>query len=94
MAVLVGLVLGVVAAYRRADIRFGVVLIIPLGVAAVEIVVNAARFGVAAMAAWTPILLTLTVGATAAAFAGGRWLRGRRHPDGTRNDVSSSEPIG
>jgi hypothetical protein len=82
MAVLVGLVLGVVAAYRRADVRLGVVLIIPLGVAAVEIIVSAARFGVAATAVWTPILVMLTVGATAAAFAGGRWLRGRRHPDG------------
>jgi len=84
MAVLVGLVLGVVAAYRRADIRFGVVLIVPLGVAAVEIVVNAARFGVAAMAVWTPILLTLTVGANRGGVCRGRWLRGRRHPDGMR----------
>jgi hypothetical protein len=79
MAVLVGLVIGIVAGYRRANVRFGIVLIIPMCVAALEIIVNAARFGVAAMAVWTPILLGLTIGATAAAVAGGRWLSGRRY---------------
>jgi hypothetical protein len=34
MAVLVGLVVGFVAASRRTDLRFGFVLIIPMGVAA------------------------------------------------------------
>ena len=79
MAVLVGLVVGFVTAYRRNDLRFGIVLIIPIGVAALEIIVNTARFGVGPMVVWTPILLTLTVSATAATFAGGRWLSGRRH---------------
>jgi hypothetical protein len=79
MAVLVGLVVGFVAASRRTDLRFGFVLIIPMGVAALEIIVNTARFGVGPMVLWTPILLTLTVAATAATFAGGRWLSDRRH---------------
>jgi hypothetical protein len=79
MAVLVGLVVGFVAAYRRNNLRFGIVLIIPMGVAALEIVVNTARFGVGSMVVWTPILLTLTVAATAAALLGGGWLSDRRH---------------
>jgi hypothetical protein len=79
MAVLVGLVVGFVAAYWRHDLRFGIVLVIPIGVAALEIIVNTARFGAGTMAAWAPILLTLTAGATAASFAGGRWLNRRRH---------------
>ena len=79
MAALAGLVVGFVAAYWCHDLRFGIVLIIPMGLAALEIIVNTARFGVGAMVVWTPILFTLTVGATAAAFAGGRWLSGRRH---------------
>jgi hypothetical protein len=79
MAVLVGLAVGFIAAFWRHDLRFGIVLIIPMGVAVLEIVVNTARFGVGTMAAWAPILLTLTAGATTASFAGGRWLRSRRH---------------
>ena len=79
MAVLAGLVVGFIAAYRSHDSRFAMVLIIPLCVAALEIVVNTARFGVSSMVVWTPILLTLTIGATAASFAGGRWLSSRRH---------------
>jgi hypothetical protein len=79
MAVLAGLVVGFVGAYRSRGLRFWIVLIIPMSVAALEITVNTARFGVGSMAVWTPILLTLTVGATAASFSCGRWLSGRRH---------------
>jgi hypothetical protein len=78
MAVLVGLVVGFVAGYWRRDLRFGLVLVVPLAVAALEIIVNARRFGVVAMAVWTPILLVLTVAGTAGAVAAGRWLKGRR----------------
>ena len=77
MAVLVGLVLGVAAGLWRTNLRFTVVAIVPLGVAALEIIVNTARFGATAMVVWAPILLTLTFAATAAALAFGRWLRRR-----------------
>jgi hypothetical protein len=78
MAVLVGLVVGVAAGFWRANLRFAVVATVPLGVAALEIIVNAARFGASTMVVWAPILLTLTVAATVTALTFGRWLYRRR----------------
>src|SRR3954462_2907564 len=68
MAGLVGLGVGFVTALWRTDLRFGVVLIIPLSVAALEIVAITVRSGADAMAVWTPVLLALTVGATGVAM--------------------------
>jgi tellurite resistance protein TehA-like permease len=79
MAVLVGLVFGFAAGFQRKTVvPFWLVLVVPLSVAALEIVVNADRFGVLAMALWSVILVILTIGAAAAAMAGGRWLSARR----------------
>ena len=79
MAALVGLAVGFLAGFQRKTVvPFWLVLVVPLSVAALEIVVNADRFGVAAMAVWSVILVILTIGATAAAMAGGRWLSARR----------------
>lgn len=79
MAVLAGFLIGFVAAYRRMGTKFVVVLIVPMVLAAVEIVVNTVRFGVAAMVVWTPVLIVLTVAATAAGTVAGRWVTARRH---------------
>jgi xanthine/uracil permease len=77
MAVLVGLVVGVAAGFWRGNLRFAVVVFVPLVVAAVEIIVNTARFGAQTIVVWAPILLILTVAATATALACGRWLSRR-----------------
>lgn len=65
MADLVGLIVGVVGGLRAWRLR--TCLVAPLVVPSIEIVVNTIRFGAAAMVFWTPILLGLTVGATAGA---------------------------
>ena len=78
MAVLVGLLVGVVTGFRRAHVPFALVLVLPLLMAAVEIVVNTVRFGLASMLVWAPLLVGLTVTATAVAhWLGGRVGRGR-----------------
>jgi hypothetical protein len=76
MAVVAGLVIGTLGAVRGWTLR--TCLSLPLLLAIVEVVVNTRLFGVAAMVVWTPILLALTVGATAGARAGTRALRFRR----------------
>jgi hypothetical protein len=78
MAVLVGLVVGVAAGFWRGNLRFAVVVVVPMSVAALEIIVNTARFGASTIVVWAPILVTLTGAATGIAFASGRWLRRRR----------------
>ena len=83
MAVLAGILIGFVAAYRRMAPKFVVVLIVPIVVAAVEIVVNTVQFGVAAMVVWTPVLIVLTVAGTATGTVAGRWVAARRHPAST-----------
>ena len=78
MAVLVGLFVGVVVGFRRMHLPFVVVLVLPLAMAAVEIVVNTVRFGLGSMVIWAPLLVALTVTATAVATWAGRWLGLRR----------------
>ena len=67
MAVVAGLIIGVIGALRGWRLRS--CLVPPLLLAALEVVVNTIRFGVGAMVVWTPILIALTVGATAGARA-------------------------
>ena len=86
MAVLAGLIVGVIGALRGWRLRS--CLVPPLLFAALEIVVNTQRFGVGAMVVWTPILIVLTVGATAGALALARALKLRRAR------ASTSEPGG
>jgi len=79
MAVLAGLVVGTLAGLRRWHVSRGRLLIVPLCLAGLEIVVNMARFGSAAVALWSVILVVLavvvTLGTRAAAT---RWVES--HP--------------
>jgi hypothetical protein len=68
MAALVGLVVGAVFGWLLPATSLRKVLAIPLGVAGVELVVNATRFGVSAIVLWGPILLALTCLATLASW--------------------------
>jgi CDP-diglyceride synthetase len=83
MAVIVGFVIGAVAANRRLHYSFGIVLVPPLALAVLEIVVNTVRFGAGAMVVWAPLLLVLTVGATALGSFVGRRLGARRDNAGS-----------
>ena len=85
MAVVVGLVVGFVLALRLAKLQFAFVLVAPVLVAALEIAVNTIRFGVASMVVWAPLLLALTVGATALGQVAGRRV-GARWPS-TSNEA-------
>jgi hypothetical protein len=80
MAVLVGLAVGAVAGLRRWNLSGRRLVVIPLCFAGLEIIVNMARFGVAAVAVWSVILVVLaalaTLGARAATL---RWAGSHTH---------------
>ena len=78
MAVLVGLGCGFLVGVRWPTIRFTIAVLLPLLVAALEIVVNTVRFGATSMVLWAPVLVVLTVGATALSREAGRRVQAVR----------------
>ena len=80
MAVLVGLAVGAFAGLRRWNVSSRRLLVVPLCFAALEIIVNVARFGLGAVALWSVILLVLaTVGTLGARAATARWAASHAH---------------
>ena len=80
MAVLVGLMIGALAGLRRWRVPGWRLLVLPLGVAGLEIVTNLVRFGASEVALWSVVLVVLTVVATLGTRAATvRWAESRAH---------------
>jgi hypothetical protein len=74
MAILAALVFGTVAGARSWNVSGWRLLVLPLCLAALEIIVNVGRFGTSSVAVWSVILVVLTVVATLGTrAASARW---------------------
>jgi hypothetical protein len=80
VAVIAGVLIGMLHGARRRPHGWSVlVLTLPFALAALEVVVNARRFGWTAMVVWAPILVGLTLAAMRIGVAVGSWVRSLRH---------------